>query len=217
MSDILELLPTFGEAMLTTLQISLLAAVLGMLGGFILHLMRMRAPHGFGWPYRAYIWLIRGTPYISQLFLVYFGLPVIGLRLSATQATVLSLGLYATAYFAEIFRAAWASLSRGQLEAAHAFGISHTKRFLHIECPQALAFALPLIANQIILTIKESAVASIVTVPELTMTTSNVVSSTYSYILPYALLIAAYWLLTQSIALIARGMRQFIPFLRKCP
>lgn len=201
--------------MLVTLQISLVGALYGIPGGFILNLLRRRAPQVFGWPVRTYIWLIRGTPFLAQLFIVYFGLPTLGLRLEAMIAVQVALGVYSAAYFAEIFRSAWNSIPPGQIEAAEAFGISRSKRFLHIEMPQALGFALPLLANQIILTIKESAVASIITVPELTMTTSDIVASTYSYVLPYALLIVCYWLLTQSMALLAAAAMKSIPSLRK--
>jgi len=215
MNNLLALAPEFAGAMLVTLQISLLGALFGMAGGFLLHGLRLRLTGPFVIFYRAYVWLVRGTPFLSQLFIVYFGLPAVGLRMSAVQATVVSLALYSAAYFAEIFRAGWASIPRGQIEAAHAFGISRAARFRHIELPQAIAFALPLLANQVILVIKESAVASIITVPELTMTTSNIVASTYSYLTPYALLITSYWLLTQSVALLAQRAMQSISFLRK--
>lgn len=215
MNDLLSLVPEFAGAMLVTLQVSLLGALLGIAGGFLLHSLRLRFMGIFAIFYGAYVWLVRGTPFLSQLFIVYFGLPALGLRLSAVQATVVALAFYSAAYFAEIFRSGWASIARGQIEAAHAFGISRAARFRHIELPQAVAFALPLLANQVILVIKESAVASIITVPELTMTTSNIVASTYSYVVPYALLITSYWLLTQSVAFLAQRATQAIPFLRK--
>jgi ABC-type amino acid transport system permease subunit len=80
--------------------------------------------------------------------------------------------------------------------------------FWHVQAPQAMAFALPLLGNQVILTIKESAVTSIITVPELTMTAGRIVSTTFSYVMPYALLVLSYWLLTSSVAAIARALGQ---------
>jgi polar amino acid transport system permease protein len=207
--------PRFAAAMLVTLELSLLAALLGLVGGFLLNLLRMRFARALSYLYSAYVWLVRGTPYLSQLMIIYFGLPVLGLTMTAPQATIFSLSLYSAAYFAEIFRAGWASIPRGQIEAAHAFGIGRWPAFRAIEMPQAVAFALPLLANQIILVIKESAVASIITVPELTMTASDIVASTYTYIGPYAMLIVSYWLLTEAVALLARRAATSIPFLRK--
>ncbi len=217
MNEALELLPRFASAALLTLALSLAGAALGMAGGFLLHLLRLRGGRLLAACCAAYVWLLRGTPFLSQLFIVYFGLPALGLRLSALEATVVSLAFYSAAYFCEIFRAGWAAIPRGQIEAAHAFGMPGAARFLHIELPQALAFTLPLLANQLILVIKESAVASIITVPELTMTTSNVIASTYSYVIPYALLICSYWLLTQAVAWLAQLAACCIPFLRTHP
>ncbi|PXW25335.1 amino acid ABC transporter permease [Paraburkholderia caballeronis] len=215
MDTLLALVPRFAAALVVTLEVSVLAALLGMLGGFALNALRLRFARAFAVPYAAFVWLIRGMPYLSQLVIVYFGLPALGVTMTAVEATVVSLAIYSSAYFAEIFRAAWASVPRGQLEAADAFGIGRWAAFRAIELPQAVAFAVPLLANQTILTIKESAVASIITVPELTMTASDIVASTYTYIGPYALLIASYWLLTQAVSLLAQRVTAMIPFLRK--
>lgn len=215
MNAFLSLIPRFAAATLVTLELSLLAALLGMIAGFMLNALRIRFTKALTLPYKIYVWLVRGTPYLSQLVIVYIGLPTLGLTMSAVQATVVSLSLYAAAYFAEIFRASWSNIPPGQIEAARAFGIGHWASFRAIELPQALAFATPLLANQVILVIKESAVASIITVPELTMTASDIVASTYTYIGPYAMLIICYWLLTQAVAWIARHAAASIPFLQK--
>jgi polar amino acid transport system permease protein len=215
MNTVLTLAPRFASAMLVTLEVSLLAALLGAIAGFALNALRLRFKRVLAWLYRLYVWLIRGTPYLSQLVIVYFGLPAIGITMTAVQATVVSLAFYSAAYFAELFRAGWASIPRGQLEAARAFGISRRATFRSIELPQAMAFSIPLLANQVILVIKESAVASVITVPELTMTASDIVSSTYTYIVPYAMLIVCYWLLTQAVALVARRAASHFTPLRK--
>ncbi len=202
MQEFVSYLPDFGEALLVTLGISLAAAILGLILGFGLNALRLALPFFSGF-YRLYIWLIRGTPFLAQLAIVYFGLPVLGLRLEAVEASILSLGLYSAAYFAELFRSAWASVPTGQVEAARVHGISARQAFWHIQAPQALAFALPLLGNQVMLTIKESAVTSIITVPELTMTAGRIVSTTFSYVMPYALLVLSYWLLTSAVGVLA--------------
>lgn len=210
MKTLFALMPRFAEALLVTLEVSLLAALVGVLCGFALNMLRLRFSRALGGPYGLFVWLVRGTPYFSQLVIVYFGLPMIGLTMTALQATTVSLALYSAVYFGEIFRAGWSSVPRGHLEAARAFGIGRWAAFRSIEMPQALAFAIPLLANQVILVIKESAVASIITVPELTMTASEIVASTYSYIGPYAMLIICYWLLTQCVALAARRVETLV-------
>ncbi|MBJ7222154.1 MULTISPECIES: amino acid ABC transporter permease [unclassified Brenneria] len=203
MNDLLLYLPDYLRAMGVTLWISACSALLGALLGFALHALcrRQRALYA---AWRFYVWAIRGTPYLAQLAVIYFGLPSVGIMLSAIEATILSLTLYSAAYFGEIFRASWQSIARGQLEAAAAHNISPWHSFWHIQTPQAMRFSLPLLGNQFILTIKESAVASVITVPELTMTTGQIVANTYTYVLPYALLILSYWLLAQAVSLSIR-------------
>ena len=198
-------LPDFGQALLVTLGISFAGAAFGLLLGFVLNALRLAVP-GFIGLYRLYVWLVRGTPFLAQLLLIYFGLPVLGLTLDAVQASILALGLYSAAYFAELLRSAWASVPNWQLEAARVHGLSGVQTFWHIQAPQAMAFALPLLGNQVILTIKESAVASIITVPELTMTAGQIVSSTFSYVVPYVLLVLSYWLLTLLVGFVAAGL-----------
>lgn len=198
-------LPDFGQALLVTLGISFAGAAFGLLLGFVLNALRLAVPSFIGL-YRLYVWLVRGTPFLAQLLLIYFGLPVLGLTLDAVQASILALGLYSAAYFAELLRSAWASVPNGQLEAARVHGLSGAQTFWHIQAPQAMAFALPLLGNQVILTIKESAVASIITVPELTMTAGQIVSSTFSYVVPYVLLVLSYWLLTLLVGFVAAGL-----------
>ncbi|OLU33015.1 ABC transporter permease [Pseudomonas sp. PA27(2017)] len=205
MENWMNYLPDFGQALLVTLGISFAGAALGLLLGFALNALRLAVPGCIGL-YRLYVWLIRGTPFLAQLLLIYFGLPVLGLTLDAIEASILALCLYSAAYFAELLRSAWASVPAGQLEAARVHGLSGLQTFWHIQAPQALAFALPLLGNQVILTIKESAVASIITVPELTMTAGQIVSSTFSYVAPYVLLVLSYWLLTLLIGFAAAAL-----------
>lgn len=203
MNELLLYLPDYLRAMGVTLWISACSAAFGALLGFVLHAVCRRQ----AWLYAAwrfYVWVIRGTPYLAQLAVIYFGLPSVGVMLSAVEATILSLTLYSAAYFSEIFRASWQSIARGQLEAAAAHNISPWRSFWHIQTPQAMRFSLPMLGNQFILTIKESAVASVITVPELTMTTGQIVANTYTYVLPYALLILSYWLLAQGVSLSVR-------------
>lgn len=205
MNEVILYLPDFARALGVTLAVSMSAALLGACGGFVLQAIGGLSRWLF-WPWRAYVWLIRGTPYLAQLAVFYFGLPAIGITLSAVEATVISLAIYSSAYFGEIFRTAWRSIAPGQLEAAQVHAISTWQSFWYIQAPQALRFSLPLLGNQFILTIKESSVASIITVPELTMVTGQIVANTYSYIVPYTLLILSYWLLAQGVSISVRWL-----------
>ncbi|MEC4722730.1 amino acid ABC transporter permease [Noviherbaspirillum sp. CPCC 100848] len=212
---IIDILPAFLSAAWTTVWISVLAIQLGALSGFALNVMQML------WPrvapiYRSYVWLIRGTPFLAQLFVLYFGLPQLGVTLDAVQATVIGLTLYGAAYFAEIFRAAWQSIPRGQIEAGKVFGMSRLHILRRIEVPQVCRLAIPMLTNQAILILKESSVASIITVPELTKTAGTIVADTFSYAEPYLLLGLIYWVLALSFGFAGHALERIsAPVFRK--
>src|SRR5271165_786732 len=108
---------------------------LGMLIGFAIALMN-RAPFPpLQWALRIFIEVFRGTPFLMQLFLLYAGGPYVGLKLSATAAGILGLGLYSSAYFCEIFRAGFAAVPRGQIEAAMSVGMSPIATLLLVRLP----------------------------------------------------------------------------------
>jgi len=200
MGVLLGLLPDFGTAALRTLALLAAAVAGGLLIGFIANLARELGPPLFARLYWVYTAVWRGVPFLVHLFIVYFGLPSAGLALSPFQAAALTLAVYSGAYFAEIFRACWRAIPAGQIEAARAAGLSRRQVFAVIQCPQALRAAVPLIANQAILVLKESALASVITYPELTMTAGRIVAVQFTYVEPYLLLALCYWLLAAAIA-----------------
>lgn len=207
---IISMVPQFGAAALITLGISVGSIVGGVVLGFLVHGLYRAFPRVLKKAYGWYVWVIRGTPFLAQLFVIYYGLPSVGFTPTAVQATIGGLALYASAYFAEIFRSAWSAIPRGQAEAACSLGISPLAIFAHIEAPQALRFAIPLIVNQAILILKESSVASIITVPELTMTAGILVAENFLYVEPYLLLALTYWFLTHVVSEIGRQFEQRI-------
>ena len=146
MTELMQYLPAYIQALGVTLWLSLCAAFGGILLGFALNGLCSKHSLAFRL-WRVYVWIIRGPPFLAQLAVIYFGLPSLGIMLSAVEATLLSLMLYSAAYFGEIFRAAWNSIPPGQREAALANNISARGCFWHIQTPQAVRFALPLLGN----------------------------------------------------------------------
>jgi len=134
--------------------------------------------------------------------------------MSPFQAAALTLALYSAAYYAEIFRGCWDAVPKGQIEAAEASGISRFSTFRSIEMPQALVMSVPLLANQTILVLKESALASIITYPELTLTTGRIVAERFVYVEPYLLLACTYWLMTLAIGAAGRRLALHIEIRR---
>ncbi len=191
-----QLLPVFGAAALRTVALVAVGLAGGLALGFLMHMLRETRVAALAWLYWAYTAVWRGVPFLIHLFVVYFGLPAVGISMDPFAAAAATLSVYGGAYFAEIFRACWQTIPRGQIEAARCMGLTRRQVFLRIECPQALRASVPLIVNQTILLMKESALASVITYPELTMTAGKVVSEQFVYIEPYLLLALSYWALS---------------------
>ncbi len=137
---------------------------------------------GLGWARRlvaAYVELIRNTPFIVQLFFIFFGLPSLGMKLTALQAAVLAMTINLTAYCIEIVRAGLEAVPPGQREAGFALGIAPVWVFVSIVLPQAIANVYPALVSQVIITMLESAVVSQIAVTDLTHAADFIQSRTY--------------------------------------
>lgn len=200
------ILPAVGVAAWHTVILVLISATGGLLLGFALNMLRIFGGRKARVMLLLYTSVLRFTPFLAQLFIVYFGLPGLGITLSPLSAAAVTLAVYSSAYFTEIFRSCWDTIPKGQLEAAATLGISRFKAFRCIEMPQTLVMSVPLLANQIILVLKESALASIITYPELTMTTGRIVAEQFAYFEPYLLLSACYWSMTLLIGTASRRL-----------
>lgn len=202
------LLPLFLGATARTLLLLLGGGVGGLAIGFALNWLHQRGRAGVLKGYWAYVGLMRGLPFLILLFIAYFGLPSAGVQLSPYAAAAAALALYSGAYFAEIFRACWQAVPAGQLEAARVMGISQAQVFWRIQAPQALRASLPLLANQLVLLLKDCALASVITYPELAMTAGKVVSEQFIYLEPYLLLALCYWAMALAIDGAGRRLSQ---------
>ncbi|MFC5068683.1 amino acid ABC transporter permease [Flaviflagellibacter deserti] len=202
---IAEYAPAIGRGLLVTIEICAVSLVLGLLLGLGVALLARLPWLPLRWLIRSYIELWRGTPLLLQLFILYYGGPTFGFLPTSYQAGVLGMSLYTAAYLAEIFRAGFEAVPPGQVEAARMLGFTKLKIVRHIELPQMLRLVVPPTTNQMISIIKESAVLSVITVPELTLTTTRIVSETFVVVEPYLLLGLAYWSVT---AMVAFGSRQ---------
>ena len=173
---------------------------LGMMLGFAIALLnRLRFPP-LQWALRVFVEVFRGTPFLMQLFLLYAGGPYIGLKLSATAAGILGLGLYSSAYFAEIFRAGFASVPRGQIEAATSVGMAPFDTLLRVALPAALIASVPPIVNMLIVLSKETVVLSIITVPELMYQMQTMAAETFTAFDAIFAMAVFYWLLVEVVS-----------------
>jgi polar amino acid transport system permease protein len=143
----------------------------------------------------AYVDAMRCVPFLLFVYLIYYGLPSLGLRFDNWSAGIIALVLYNAGYMAELLRASWTNLPKEMIEAGHAFGFSGWRLFRRIVLPPVLFTALPLIGNQLIQIVKDSAFLTIIAVAELTHQATSLQAT---YFIPFAAFLAAvafYWLL----------------------
>lgn len=176
--NFLEILWQLVHGLAYTALVTLVCSVTGVAAGlFVACLRRLEKPLLNG-VLTAYTYVFRGVPILVMLFLVYFGLPGLGLKVSPLLAMALSLGLIAGAYLAEIFRGALASVDSAEITAAEAMGLHRVQIFLYIEMPQMLRFALPGMVNEFTSILKFSPFAYTVGIPEMTKQAMNLTATT---------------------------------------
>jgi His/Glu/Gln/Arg/opine family amino acid ABC transporter permease subunit len=165
---ILEYMPLFLQGLGGTVYLSGISLVGAMLLGVIVCVARLSGLKAFSIPAVVFTELIRSTPLLTQLFFFYFGLPSLGIRMTESQTGILALSLNSGAYIAEILRAGMMSITRGQIEAATASGLSLFQRLRHIILPQAIGITTPALLGQMIVLVKDSALLALISVLELT-------------------------------------------------
>lgn len=187
-----------GSGFLVTLGTWSSGVVLGIALGMLIAVAQVFGNAFVRAPLRVFIELIRSTPFLVQLFLVYYGGPSFGLSLDPIPAGILGLGVYGSVYFAEIFRSGFESVARGQLEAADCLGITRLQCIWRIQVPQMLVIILPALVNMITVLCKETAVLSIITIPELTMVLTGIGSETFAFVETLLMLCIGYLILVEA-------------------
>lgn len=160
-------IPKLAEGLLITFRVAGICLGIGLMIGFPAALARVYGPKWLRWIVTAYIEILRGTPVLVQLFLIYYGLPQFGITLSAFGSAYLALGLNSSAYQAEYFRGAIQAISGGQMMAARSIGLSRIKAIRHVIIPQAFRFAIPAWSNEAVSMIKISSIVYLIAVPEM--------------------------------------------------
>ena len=197
---VLDSLPFLLKGAIWTVVLSLGGMFFGLLLGFGLALLRLYGYAPLGWLARLYISFFRGTPLLVQLFMIYYGLPQLGLQLEPLSAALIGFSLNMAAYVAEILRAAIASIDRGQWEAAASIGMSRTQTMLRTILPQAARTALPPLGNSFIALVKDTALAATIQVPELFRQAQLITARTFEIFTMYLAAALIYWLLASVLA-----------------
>jgi len=184
-----------------TVILSLGGMFFGLLMGFGLALMRLSRFKLVSWIARIYVSFFRGTPLLVQLFVIYYGLPQLGVELDPLPAALIGFSLNMAAYACEILRAAISSIERGQWEAAASIGMTRAQTLRRAILPQAMRTALPPLGNSFISLVKDTALAATIQVPELFRQAQLITARTYEIFAMYLAAAALYWLLSSLLAL----------------
>ncbi|MDM5088851.1 amino acid ABC transporter permease [Aeromonas bestiarum] len=177
--------PLLSAGLIFTVPLTLITFVLGILLGFLVALARLYGPTPLVVLVRFYVWLIRGTPLLVQLFLIFYGLPSAGIVLDAFTAAVIGFTLNIGAYSSEIIRATLAAIPKGQWEAAYSIGMNWSQVMWRVILPQAARIAVPPLSNTFISLVKDTSLAAAVTVPELFQAAQRLASVTYEPLILY--------------------------------
>ncbi|ABC30486.1 cystine ABC transporter permease [Hahella aquimaris] len=183
-----------------TVGLSLGGMFFGLILGFTLAMMRLSSFRALDWTARVYISFFRGTPLLVQLFMIYYGLPQLGVRLEPLTAALIGFSLNMAAYAAEILRAAIASIDRGQWEAAASIGMTRTQTLYRTILPQAARTALPPLGNSFISLVKDTALAATIQVPELFRQAQLITARTFEIFTMYLAAALIYWVLASVLA-----------------
>src|SRR5690606_17253603 len=179
-----------------TLIFAFSAMVGGLLVGFLLAVLRIIPSRWTQIPATVYVSMMRGTPLLVQVFIIYYGLPSIGISFDPLTAGVLALSLNAGAYISESMRGAILGISRGQWSAGFSLGLTYRQNLQHIIMPQALRLAVPSMSNTLISLIKDTSLVSVITVTELLLATKDVIATTFEPLPLYLAAAAIYWVLS---------------------
>lgn len=169
----------FAAGVWLTLQLSAITTVLGFVGGAFCAIARADGPTWLRWIVGVYVEAIRNTPLLVQLFIVYFGIAVLGIRIDANLAAVLALVVNVVAYTCEIMRAGIESIHKAQIEAAECLGLNRRQTYWHVVLRPAIERVYPALVSQYVLLMLASSITSQISAEELTAVANRIQSDTF--------------------------------------
>lgn len=200
------------EGLIVTLQLSFAALAIGSILGICTAIARRYGNRLMSLIANTYVELIRGTPLTVQMFIIYYGLPSLGILFSATASAIIALSINSGAYQAEYFRGAIESIGGGQMEAALSTGMTKTQAILRIILPQALRLALPSWSNEAAYLPKYSSIAFLVTVPELIARAKVAIARNLRPLEVYLVVAAIYLIVIASISKVSDAVYEKYKF-----
>ncbi|MGN6551680.1 MAG: ABC transporter permease subunit, partial [Pararhizobium sp.] len=177
--------PLLWAGLVFTIPLTLISFFLGLVLGLVVAVIRLFGPKPLVLLVRFYVWIFRGTPLLVQLFVIFYGLPNVGVVLDAFTAGLIGFTLNVGAYTSEILRAVLASVPKGQWEASYSIGMTWSQAMRRTIVPQAARVAVPPLSNSFISLVKDTSLAAAITVPELFQAAQRIVATTYEPLILY--------------------------------
>ncbi|ABM02274.1 amino acid ABC transporter membrane protein 2, PAAT family [Psychromonas ingrahamii 37] len=200
------------SGLMNTLYLVLISMALSIPLGALAAIVVIESP---GWRkiFQEFFDLLRCVPFLLLAYVMYYGLPSLGVRLSPWESGIVTLVLYNMAYFVEIFVTAYKAISRADVEAADAYGFSSLQKYRHVIFPQIVLISAPLVGNQIITAMRDSALLMIITVQELTFAANFISVNHFIPFLPFVVAVALYTLIT---LVVERGVASISNVRKRC-
>ncbi len=169
-----EAMPLLLQGLVVTIEITAASLIIAVVLGLLTCVMRISKIKPLQWLAKFYVWIIRGTPMLVQIFFIYFGVPqlmqslgAVDFRFTPVLGGIVALSLNAGAYLSEIFRGGIQAVDYGQIEAARSLGMSNGRTMLKVVLPQAFRICLPSIGNQFIISLKDTSLISVISLAEI--------------------------------------------------
>lgn len=196
------------DATITTLEVSFIALIIGLILGIIICIAKVGTIKIFKIIATIYVEIIRNTPILVQIMIIYFALPEIGIKFSPFMSAIIALSLNSAAYVSEIFRSGVNAIDKGQMEAGRSLGLSYAQTMKLIILPQAFKNSLPALGNEFISLVKESAIVYFVGVADIMFAANSIKNATYETFGPYLIAALIYFVITSVLS-------QFVKLLEK--
>lgn len=199
---------TYIDATVTTLKVSLIALLIGLLLGIVICLAKISTIKVLNVLATIYVEVIRNTPILVQIMIIYFALPEVGISFTPFMSAIIALSINSGAYVSEIFRSGILAIDKGQMEAGRSLGLSYFQTMKFIIFPQALKNSLPALGNEFISLVKESSIVYFVGVADIMFAANTVKNATYETFGPYLIAAAIYFIITSVLSFLVKRLEK---------
>ena len=199
---------TYIDATVTTLKVSLIALLIGLVLGIAICLAKISTIKILNILATIYVEIIRNTPILVQIMIIYFALPEVGISFTPFMSAIIALSINSGAYVSEIFRSGILAIDKGQMEAGRSLGLSYLQTMKFIILPQALKNSLPALGNEFISLVKESSIVYFVGVADIMFAANTVKNATYETFGPYLIAAAIYFIITSVLSFLVKRLEK---------